>query len=204
MKKTLVVCTLALLALAGCKNAAKTGAAAQNSNDSTATVAGGAIAYVNLDSLTASYDMYKDLRATYEQKTNRIQNDVNARGRALQKDIADFQEKVNKGLVTQATAAQMQDDLGKRQQSFMDYRDKVSGDLAEEEQVLLNQIHESIVQYLKQFNADYHYSMIISTSSLAGPVLNADPKLDITKEVVKGLNKAYAQQQAKAPKESKK
>jgi len=194
MKRALIAFAVAAIALAGCKGGgAKTATAA---SDSVATVASGPIAYINLDTLTNNYDMYHDLRSAYEAKVTRTQNDLNARGRNLEKDIADFQEKIDKGLVTRSTAAQMQDDLGKRQQSLMQYRDKVTGDLAEEEQVLLNQIHFSIVDYLKEFNADHRYSMILSTTT-GGPILNADPALDITKEVVRGLNKVYAEKRAK-------
>lgn len=69
------------------------------------------------------------------------------------------------------------------------------GELAEEEQVLLNQIQYSIVEFLKEFNSDYRYGMIISTTG-AGPVLHANPAFDLTKEVLAGLNKKYTQTKA--------
>jgi len=201
MKKALIVFAAAALALAGCKGGgAKTDVAA---SDSVATAGSGQIAYINLDSLTNNYDMYRDLKGAYEQKVTRLQNDLAARGRSLDKEIADFQDKVEKGLVTRATAGQMQDDLGKKQQNLMQYRDKVTGDLAEEEQVLLNRIHFSIVDFLKEYNAGFRYSMILSTTA-GGPILNADPALDITKDVVKGLNRIYAENKAKDPKGEKK
>ena len=198
MKRTLVLFALAALAFTGCKTTGQKGE--QGQTDSTVRVPSSQIAYINIDSLTNSYDMYHDLRANYEKKVTRTQNDLNARGRNLEKEFADFQEKIDKGLVTRSTAAQMQEDLGAKQQKLMQYRDRAMGELAEEEQVLLNQIHHSITEYLKEYNHDLRYGMIISTA-MGGPVLNADPALDITKDVVKELNKIYAATKAKEPKE---
>ena len=198
MKKYLLILSLFSLSLAGCNTLGGKGGSA--SLDSTLLTPGSQIAYINLDSLTSKYDMYHDLRSEYETKVNKAQSDVNSRGRRLEKDVADFQEKIQKGLVTRAQAAQMEEDLGRRQQSFLAAREKSMQDLAEEEQVLLNRIHYSIVDFLAEFNHDHRYAMILSTTA-GGPILNANPALDITSQVVAELNKKYASEK---PKESKK
>ncbi|MDR0511201.1 MAG: OmpH family outer membrane protein [Rikenellaceae bacterium] len=200
MKKYLILICAAAFSLAGCNS--KGSKSDVGAGDSTQqAVMSSQVAYINLDSLTSRYDMYHDLRGEYEKKAKRIQDDVNGRGRRLEKDVADFQDKIQKGLVTRSTAAQMEEDLGKRQQSFMQFRENSLRDLAEEEQVLLNRIHFSIVDFLKEFNSDYRYAMIISTTA-GGPVLNANPALDITAVVLPELNKKYAAEKkgAAAPK----
>ena len=85
----------------------------------------------------------------------------------------------------------MQENLEKKQQSFVQHRDKVMNELAEQEQVMLNKIHYNITEYLKEFNSDYRFKIILSTTS-GGPVMNADPSLDITQIVLEELNKKYA------------
>lgn len=85
----------------------------------------------------------------------------------------------------------MEENLNKQQQTFVEHRDKVMAEMAEEEQVMLNRIHYSITQYLKEFNSDYRFKMIVSSTG-AGPVLNADPSLDLTEVLLEGLNKQYA------------
>ncbi|GHV00158.1 membrane protein [Bacteroidia bacterium] len=201
MKRFFAAAALSVVILAGCNTKSGNKSDLPQADSAAVRVASERIAYVNLDSLTASYDMYHDLRAAYEKKVTRTQNDVNSRGRNLEKEIADFQEKIDKGLVTRSTAAQMQESLGNKQQNFMQFRERAMGELAEEEQVLLNQIHYSIVEFLKEYNSDYRYAAIMSTTA-AGPILNADPLLDITKEVVAGLNKRYAANKAAEPKET--
>ncbi len=194
MKKTLLLSCLALaFAATGCKNGKN---AAAGSADSTGTYqASSQIAYFDLDSLVSGYNLYLDLRTQYEEKATKVQNELNSKGRALERDVASFQEKAQKGLATRYELAEMEESLGRRQQTFMQSRETMLRDLAEEEQVMLNRIHYNITEFLKEFNADYRYGMILSTQS-GGPVMHADPALDITKVIQAGLNKKYAAEKA--------
>lgn len=202
MRKLLFIASIVMFAMFGCKG--NGGNAAAKDADSTAThVASSTVAYVNIDSLVANYDMYLDLRAEYETKAKKVESELTSKGRSFERDVNDFQEKVQKGLVTRAQAAEMEETLQRKQQGFIQNRDNIMREMAEEEQVMLNKIHYSIVEFLKEFNSDYRYGMIISTSA-AGPILNADPSLDITKVVREGLNKKYAAEKpAKSEKATK-
>ena len=156
-----------------------------------AAASSGTIAYFNVDSLISKYDMYLDLRAEYEAKAKKADAELTSKGRSLESDLKDYQNKIDKGLVTRSEAMTMQENLEKKQQSFVQHRDKVMNELAEQEQVMLNKIHYNITEYLKEFNSDYRFKIILSTTS-GGPVMNADPSLDITQIVLEGLNKKYA------------
>ena len=159
--------------------------------DTVTTAASASVAYFNIDSLISKYDMYTDLRSAYEEKAKKADAELTSKGRALERGVRDYQEKVQNGLVTRAQAQGLEENLNRQQQAFVQHRDQVMGEMAEEEQVLLNQIHFSITEYLKEFNKDYRYSVILSTST-GGPIYNADPKLDITTVLLEGLNKKYA------------
>lgn len=203
MRKLLFIASVAMLAMFGCKGSgdkAQAGGA-----DSVTHVPSSTVAYVNIDSLVANYNMYLDLRNEYETKAKKVEGELTNKGRSFERDVNDFQEKVQKGLVTRAQAAELEQTLQRKQQGFMQHRDNVMREMAEEEQVMLNRIHYSIVEYLKEFNSDHRYGMIISTTA-AGPILNADPTLDITNVVREGLNKKYAAEKpaakAKAEKET--
>ena len=177
MKRILIAVSAALL-LAACnnKNSASTAGGTVTGADSSqsAVAAGGDIAYFNIDSLVSRYDMYIDLRAAYEQKAKKADTELTSKGRSLENDVRDYQDKIQKGLVTRSQAQSIEENLNKKQQSLM-----------------LNRIHYSITEYLKEFNSDYRYKMILS-SSTTGPVLNADPSLDLTQIILEGLNKKYA------------
>ena len=74
--------------------------------------------------------------------------------------------------------------------------------MAEEQQVMLNQIADAIKTFLDDFNAEKKYAMIISTQGavLPAPVAAADPELDITDEILEGLNAEYVKTKAKETK----
>lgn len=193
MKKILLAASVAALLAVGCKGTDKTA----NSEETTTVGANGIAAsadmvYFDLDSLVSKYDMYIDMRSTYEGKAQKAEAELSSKGRALERDAASYQDKASKGLITRSEGEKLVAKLQADEQTFMQYREKVMTDLAEEEQVMLNNIHNSIIEYLKEYNADMRYGMILSSSTAGGPVMNADPKLNITKEVLEGLNKKYA------------
>ena len=196
MIKFLLAVSAAALLAAGCNKQNNAPAAENNATEnapaaSSATATSGDIAYFNIDSLVNRYDMYTDLRAAYEEKAKKAENELTSKGRSLENSVRDYQEKIQKGLVTRSQAQTMEENLNKQQQTFVEHRDKVMAEMAEEEQVMLNRIHYSITQYLKEFNSDYRFKMIVSSTG-AGPVLNADPSLDLTEVLLEGLNKQYA------------
>lgn len=157
------------------------------------------IAYVNLDTLLARYELAIDLRASFEAKAKKVDGQLTSRGRKLENDFRDAQDKVQKGLVTRAQAAELEEKLGRQQQELMQHREKALSELAEEEQVMNNRIYYGVTDFLKEFNEGYKYAMIFSTSA-SGPILSADPSMDITAQVLRGLNSRYAEEKAKESK----
>lgn len=179
-------------------NTAAPGEAAPADQTAAAGSSSAPVAYFNIDSLVSKYDMYLDQRAAYEAKAKKADTELTNKGKALQNDVQSYQEKVQKGLMTTSQMRTTEENLNKKQQAFLQQRDKVMAELAEEEQVILNTIHYNITEFLKEFNKDYRYSVIMSTSA-AGPILNADPSLDLTATILEGLNKKYAAEKGSAP-----
>ena len=140
------------------------------------------------------YDMAIDLQAAFASKSEKAQNELTSKGRSLDSEVRSYQEKVQKGLVTRSEAQNIEAGLQQKQQSVMEYRDKMMQELAEEEAVMMNKISDAIMQYVKKYNAEKKYSMIISTQG-ANTVLIADPALNITDDLLKGLNEEYRAQQ---------
>ena len=148
------------------------------------------VAYIQVDTLMSEYLLAEELRNTFQAKANKAERELNAKAQKLEQDMLDAQEKIQKGLVTRATAEQLQQTLMQQQQELMNSRDKIMADLAEEEQVMNNRIYYAVMDYLAEYNADYKYSMIISTTA-SGPILHAHPSMNITQEVLEALNQKY-------------
>lgn len=151
----------------------------------------GAVVFVDIDTLISKYDMYNDLRAELQQKAQDKEAQFNTKLKAFQKEAADFQDKVQKGLVTRSQAEEMQQALQQKQQNIYQLQDQLRSEMADEQQVMNNKMLNSVMEYLKEYNKDKGYSYVVS-HSFGGPVLFADSGLNITADVLKGLNEQYA------------
>lgn len=188
----------AVLALTSCS----TGNSAPASNasaESSPAVQSGAIVYFNMDRVISEYDMANDLRSVVETKVNSINQEVNRRGTKLEKDIKAFQDKINKGLLTQSVAESQNQKLIQQQNSFQTYAAQKQQEIAEEQQVMMNQIADTINSYIAEFNADKKYSLILATQGdiISVPVVAGAAELDITDTLLEGLNAAYVKTKGK-------
>ncbi len=162
----------------------------------------GAIVWFNMDTILSEYDMANDLRSVVETKVQGINQEVNKRGSRLEKDIAAFQEKIDKGLLTRSVAEVQGQKLQQRQAEFQQYAAKKQQEINEEMAVMQNQIADAIKSFIDGYNAEKEYAMIIATQGdiLPAPVVAADPDLDITSDLLAGLNAAYVKEKAKGSK----
>ena len=149
------------------------------------------IVYINTDSLIFGYTMYKDMSAEFQIKAEKVQKELNMKGSIFETQYKSFQNKIEKGLITRAEAQKLEQELQKEQQTLVGYRDGKMKELQEQEAVITNNISENIRIYIEKFNAAKKYKMIISTSRATNVVIAGDPNLDITTEVLNGLNAEY-------------
>ena len=159
--------------------------------DSTArTAAPGSIVYVDLDVILAKYDMANELSSVVETKVQNIQAEVTRRGKKLENDVVDFQNKIDKGLMTRSVAEVQSQKLQQQELEFNNYAAQKQQEINEEQVVMMNQLGDAIQTYLTKYNEEMQYAMIL-TNSGGAPVITADPALDITDAVLAGLNEEY-------------
>jgi len=150
----------------------------------------GNIAYVEIDSIILNFDMYFDLRENLMAKQQSSEAELNTKGRQYESGARDYEDKVRKGLVTRATAAEMEQNLLQQQQDLLALRDQLENQLIEEEQVMNRKILNYIYEFLEEFSADYDYDYILA-KSFGSPLMYANGDLDITDEVLAGVNDKY-------------
>ena len=165
-----------------------------------ATAPKGAIVYIDMTRLMAEYDMVNDLTAVVETKRNEIQAEITRRETNLANAVTKYQEKAQKGLMTRTVAEVEAEKLQKQEIDFNNYANQKNNEINEELLVMNNQINDAIVTFIQKYNAEKQYGMILLSQgdvegdgvvTLAAPVLTADPALDITDEVLAGLNEEY-------------
>ncbi len=151
----------------------------------------GDIVYLRLDTLMMQYDMYSDLQSAFEAKAQTVDSDLNKKARKLESDIKNFENQINKGLLTRSAAEQQNNELQQRQANLQNEAAQKQQELAEESQVLLNQVMYAIQSYLEAYNEEHNFAAILTTTAATNVVIVGAPALDITQEVVEGLNAEY-------------
>jgi len=195
MKKILIIVNAVLAAAViglyilyfcntGCKSASTI------KSDET-VAADGSVVYIQIDSLVQAYDMFHDLRAELKKKADKIEKDIDNKGKAFEFKVKDFQEKVQKGLITRSQAEQQQMQLEEEQRGLQQYVQKMQSDMSEEEVVMFRQIYDAVQTFLTEYNQEHNYSLILSTSGTSNVVLQGAPALNITQDVLNGMNAKY-------------
>ncbi len=202
MKKLLIAVAALALGMTACNNTANTTNTTEAAEVATTT---GKIAFFYIDQVVAEYAFAIDQNATFQAEYNKATKQLQANEAAIEKDytklqnkVADLQEKVNKVLITRANAeaemqklqaeeAKIQERVAKHQQEAQ----KVANELGEKEMVINNQIVNNVYEYVAKLNADLRYDIVLSGTTTGGPIINANPALNITAEIVAGLNAAY-------------
>ncbi len=192
--KTFLCFALALAFAASCNQNQNPAA----SNGEKNAPAAGSIVYLQLDSVVNSYDMFNDLKSELEEKVQKIQNELQAKGRDFQKAANDFTNKINKGLLTQAEAQERNQVLTNRQADLQNLTAQKEAEIQEEQAVMFNKVMDAIQTYIAKYNQEKKFAMILTTTDAATTVLTADPTLDITAEVIEGLNNEYVKNKKNA------
>ena len=148
------------------------------------------IAFVDIDSLLNNYEFSITINKEMLRKEENMRLTLSEKARDLQQDIDEFQRKLeNNVFATQARAEEEQNRILKKRESYERLSERLASELAAESQKNNVILRDSINSYLKEYNATQGYDLIISR--VGDNLLYANEALDITKEVINGLNDRY-------------
>ncbi len=155
------------------------------------------IAYINVDSLLVNYNYAKDLNEALLRKQENSRVSINQKGKSLEREVTDFQNKIkNNAFLTEARAQQEANRLQKQELELQELSQRLNNELMIEQQKMNEQLNDSIQSFLVEYNATKKYEMIFS-NTMGDNILIAQPKYDITNEVLEALNKRYQPAAAK-------
>ncbi len=148
------------------------------------------IAFVEVDSLMTQYDFAKDYSVTLQKKSNNARNTLTQKGNALQAAVNNFQQKMNNnGFQSREQAASVQNAIQRQQNDLQELQARLENELATETAKFNEALRDSLQNFLKDYNADKHFDLILSKAG--DNILLGSSKLDITQDVINGLNKRY-------------
>ena len=155
------------------------------------------IVFINSDILNKDYDFVKDLTASAQAKQQHLESAYQAKAQQFQKDYSELQQKASQGLLSENQSKAAQEDLGKRKQD-LDKMEAQLQTLVEEIQKSNEEVRKTVVDYVKEYNKKAHYNFILThTDGPGGVLILANDSLDITNEILEGLNAQYKAKKAK-------
>lgn len=147
------------------------------------------IAYVEIDSIMSSYTFCVEQAKVLEQHSKNYQNQIAGKGQALQNAAMSFQQKVQQGTITEEEAMKEQASLQKQQENLQRLQENLAVKFEEEQQAFNAVLRDSVHHFLADYNKEKKYNLILTKSG--DNILYADQAMDITDEVVTGLNNRY-------------
>lgn len=178
---------MGLMGLASCGNKEKQ---ATETTTETEEVKELKIAYVEIDTLMAQYQFCKDYTELANIEGENIQRTLTGKQRTLEQHAAAMQKKYeSNGFTSQEELTRAQQSLQTEQQALQELSERLQASFMEEQAKYNEEMRDSIQNFLKQYNKTKKYDFIMSKAG--DNILLANPKYDITNEVVKGLNKRY-------------
>jgi outer membrane protein len=148
------------------------------------------IAYVNIDSLLAQMKMYTDLQEELSKKQQSLEANFASKYRVFEQSVSQFQNEVSKGLLTRSEMQTKDQQLASERTKLESLQSEYLNQMQEEGMVGQRKVINYIMEYLKEYNQEKGLQYIFSFS-FGSNLLYAHDNLDITSEVLVGLNNKY-------------
>lgn len=149
------------------------------------------IVYINSDSLITGYEFYKKSLKEMEVKKNQFTGDIENQATAFQNKVLKAQQ--NAQAMTMGEIEATKKSLAAEEQRLMQYRDALMQNLATQEKEIVEKMNKNIDDFVKRYAEKNGYKMILGYKQ-GVTAWYVDPKLDITQEVLNGLNEEYKNQ----------
>jgi outer membrane protein len=147
------------------------------------------VAYIDLDSLQNNYTYYKKIKTEFERKQSAANDEISGMQKKYQNRAMQLQQK-GSTMTQQEQEAAMQE-INKMQQELQSRKQVIDNDLYNYNSKMKEDILTRIQDFLKQYNKDGRYSYIFSYEP--GFMFYKDSTLNITPDVIAGLNDLYAE-----------
>ena len=149
------------------------------------------LAYLNTDSLLANYTFAQEANEKLMKKQEDARLKINTKARNLQSEMEEFQRKLeNNAFLSRERAENAQKSILKKQEDLQKLEAKLTEEIMIENQKLNIQLADTLTNFLKEYNADGRFHVILSNNAKDN-VLMADSQYDITNEIIEQLNKRY-------------
>jgi outer membrane protein len=143
------------------------------------------IAYINIDSLEVNYIFFKEKKNELEKRQTSIESILQKDAASLQREAYELQQRAS--TLTQSEGEAIQERLMRKQYDLENKKNQLAESFLSEQTKFNNELNMKLDSFLTEYNSDKKFAYILSYTK-GGFILYKDEALDITKEVVDGMN----------------
>ena len=147
------------------------------------------VAYIDLDSLQNNYTYYKKIKADFERKQSAANDEITSMQKKYQARAVQLQQKA--ASMNQQEQENAMQEINKMQQDLQTRKQGIDNELYNYNSKMKEDILTRIQNFLKVYNKDGKYSYIFSYEP--GFMFYKDSTLNITPDVITGLNELYSE-----------
>ncbi|MBP8724858.1 MAG: OmpH family outer membrane protein [Saprospiraceae bacterium] len=146
------------------------------------------VAYFNSDSLLPKLNFFKKSESDFKQKQEDMLNELKGKEDQLRREFQTLQKNAENMTRNEMESAQKR--LAGLEQDLMQRKEDLSTRFAAETAEFNEALHKKVIAFLQEYNASGKYHYIFSVAR-DGNIFYWDPSLDITSDMVEGLNAQY-------------
>ena len=147
------------------------------------------IAYFEMDSVAANFDVVKELKTELSNREELINTEMTNRNKALQQKFNYYQNQAQAGSLSQAQSEAASKEMKDMDEEMKNRKQQLDQEHNNFMMTKQNEIKTKIEDFLKDYNAKKNYSYIVSYEQ--GLFYFKDTAYNITADVVRGLNEKY-------------
>jgi outer membrane protein len=146
------------------------------------------VAYINQDTVLKYYDFVKVNKDQLEATAKSFDNQLAARQSSLQKEVQAYQAGASN--LTMGQARDIEEGLQRKGQNLQMFQQTLSQQMMEQQARVSQELYDKITAYVKDYCKERGI-MVVMKYDRESDLLFGGDSLDISKEVIKGLNDAW-------------
>jgi outer membrane protein len=147
------------------------------------------IAYFELDSITNSFAMVKDVKSELNREEEKMNNEMSQWQKRYNDQISKYQSQAQAQQMTQVESENANRDLLQLQETIRNKKQELDQKFQGMYMQKMQDVKVKIEKYLLEYNKDKRYSYIFAYEP--GFIYYRDTIFNITPDLVKGLNEEY-------------
>jgi outer membrane protein len=147
------------------------------------------LVYVDSAKLVNEYKGMQDARAAYQRKAVTWKANIDTLTNEVHQQIMSYEKESSK--LTPKERQLTQDLIRTKQKQLMDYQQAMNTQAQQEDTKMTGEVVQQINAYLRKYGEENGYKIVMAATEY-GNIAYADEGLDITDDVLTGLNNEYS------------